>query len=228
MFKLKWNKIEKYKREWIIIFTIILLLGVLPRLNLPTKIPFPEEYPLKRIGTFEEGARSYKEGKFSLALANFISSASHQGDARSMSMAARMYIYGKGVQRDICQGIYWADMAARKGIYLDQERLSRAYFSSYGIKEDDEKAYLWAKAAVDNTSIKSTNEWFKELTGETVDPKTWMNFIKNGFDQKQIDTYSELYSKWNYKKETPVTIIRTRHLPFIGMSTITPCSQKIN
>ncbi len=228
MSKLKWNKIEKYKREWIIIFTIILLLGVLPRINFPTRIPFPKDYPLKEAGTFEKGARSYKEGNFSLALANFISSASHQGDARSMSMAARMYIYGKGVQRDICQGIYWADMAARKGIYLDQERLSRAYLSSYGIKENDEKAYLWAKAAVENISKKSTNEWFKELTGEIVDPKIWMDFLLEGLDQTQIDSYNDLYSNWDYKKEIPVTIIRTRHIPFIGMSTITPCSQKIN
>jgi len=221
-------KYAKRHRGWLFLIIAIGVFGVYPRLtHIPTPVPFPKQYPLNKVGTFEEGARAYKEGKFGLALANFISSASHQSDVKSMSMAALMYYFGKGVQRDICQGTYWADMAARKGVFIDQDRLSRAYLGSYGIKMDIKKARLWAMAAFENKDRDKTNKWFKDLTGETVDPALMMNFLQDGLSQKEKDAYEVLYSNWNYKSEPPVKIIRTRHIPFIGMSEITPCSEDI-
>lgn len=222
-----WQSIKKH-REWLLILAVIIVVAVIPRLShIPTPIPFPKQYPLKKAGTFDEGSKAYKEGNFGLALANFISSASHHTDVKSMSMASLMYVKGQGVQRDICQGIYWADMAARNGVYFDQELLSRAYFQSYGIDSDYEKAYLWAKAAVENRNIDTTNKWYKELTGETFDPKSWMNSIQDFYSKEQIKNYRAKYAKWDYKKAGPVKIVRTRHIPFIGMSTVVPCSKNI-
>ena len=222
-----WKNIKKH-REWLLIIAVIMVVAVIPRLtHIPTPIPFPKEYPLKNIGSFENGAQAYKKAEYGLALANFISSARHHSDAKSMSMASIMYIKGQGVQRDTCQGIYWADMAARNGVYFDQVLLSNAYFQSYGIDSDYEKAYLWAKAAVENKNRGNTDKWHKELTGETFDPKSWMDSIQDFYSQKQIEDYNAKYAKWDYKKAVPVKIIRTRHIPYIGMSTVVPCSENI-
>jgi TPR repeat protein len=221
-----WKSIDKNQRGWILIIGGIILLGILPRLNLPTPIPFPKEYPLNG-GTFAQGAKAYKEGKYGLALANFISAGSHS-DIRSMSMAARMYTYGQGVKRDICQGTYWADMAARNGDPINQMRLSIAYYFSYGIKSDDEKAYLWAKAAEENKNIDNSIKWYKELTGVELDtPSKWMHYILPGYDKKEIATYNAEYAKWEYRKAPPAKIIRIRRIPYIGISSVVECSKDI-
>jgi TPR repeat protein len=70
-----------------------------------------------------------------------------KGDAHSQTALGVMYAYGKGVQQDDKQALFWFRKAAEQGNARAQRDLAVMYSTGKGVSRDDTEADKWFRLA---------------------------------------------------------------------------------
>lgn len=82
--------------------------------------------------------------------ANDFAKLAEEGDAWSQMMLGKCYLYGKGLEPDFDQAVYWFQCAAEQGETAAQELLGECYENGWGVEVDAEKAKEYYKLAEEN------------------------------------------------------------------------------
>jgi len=106
-------------------------------------------------GPVEQAVQLYQAGKYADAfrLLNGIRKTDRL-DARGHYYLALMYVFGRGVEKNVSEAIAWYRRAADQGYAPAQNNLAGLYARGLGVKKDDKKAVaLYQKAAAQGLMV---------------------------------------------------------------------------
>jgi TPR repeat protein len=141
---------------------------------------------------------------YKIAIQNYYLIA-QQDNAYAQYKTGIQYLRGEGIKKDRCESTYWFDKSARAGNGTAQFQLARSYYYGYGIEQDIELAYLWARTAIEN--VQNTTNEIDRLKSFYMDVQ---NELKN---DSKLDSADKKYRFWQYKNQQPVKITKLRKIP---------------
>lgn len=97
---------------------------------------------------FDDGLAAFEEGDHETALAIWQPLA-EAGDARAQNALGDMYLYGRGVPRDVDKAIGWYEQAAAQGHADAQNHLGVIHANGLGVEVDRVTAFMWWKLAAE-------------------------------------------------------------------------------
>lgn len=149
-----------------------------------------------QAGPYEDGLEAYKKGEYDYAV-HYWSQPEMEHDHRALFGLGRIFMDGKGVEKNYGTAIAYYNKAARRGNPSAQYNLGLAYLKGRGVKKDIEKAAAWwEEAAVAGHSKAQYNYAVLLWSGEGIprDRTTAMNLFRIAFSNGNEEAAEFLHS----------------------------------
>ncbi len=128
-------------------FFLILLFSISSFLVAPPLIADPQ-------ADFQAGSKAYKNGDFEIAFQRLYPLA-EQGHALSQFLLGEMFIDGKGIKKNVPEGIKWYRKAAEQGHAKAQYQIGARYECGCGISQSNTQALEWYQKAAERGYAKA-------------------------------------------------------------------------
>ena len=116
---------------------VVVMVGLFP---MPTHADPQVEYRLAKTawaaGDFQDAAR-------------FARNAAEEGSPEGQLLLSVMYTHGKGVSKDVKQGVQWLRKAADHGLAEAEYALGSTHFYGKGVPKDEREALAWYRRAAE-------------------------------------------------------------------------------